>query len=251
MPSPAKLSTEEDYASNPVGPGKTDAVILKAKWASLKAEFIELSITGKDIHWPSLAKKYGFQPQTCRNKASTQKWYAEIEEARLKRESILEQKLSERSSMALDELNKDFMTSEVAIRKRHATVARGLQVKAIARLREFNLADFSPRDTLAMLKLGIEEERFAMGLPETYRGKPEDGSEVSGYEPIAQQLGGHAKVKSLGAFLLKQLQDTSLDSLLAVTDLEVKDAPTPAVQVIAPAPNKPKIIITKRKAENV
>lgn len=185
---------------------KNDATIRRAKWASLKEEFLELSITGKDIHWPTLASKYGFSPQTCRNRASTEKWYNEITERRRLREDILEQKLTERTTLALDKLNSDFATNEVSIRKRHATIARGLQVKAVARLRELELKEFSPRDTIALLKLGLEEERFAMGLSETFKGEIATSDQPSEFKPVMEQMGGHKKVQSLGLKLLQALK---------------------------------------------
>lgn len=236
--------------------GNSDPVIRKAKWAALKEEFIELAITGKDIHWPTLANKYGFNPQTCRNRASTGKWYAEIENRRKLREQVLEQQLSERSKLALDKLNEDFATSEAAVRKRHATIARGLQVKAVARLREFELKDFKPSDVISLLRLGLEEERFALGLPQVYEAPPAADEAHAQYKPIAEQLGGHEKVRKIGLQLLKALQ-TMPDVDDEPTDVEVKaPAPAPVQSIAPPAPaapavSKPKpkvVLVVKKKA---
>lgn len=199
----------------PPGPAKTkdetDATIRKARWASLKEEFLDLSLAGAHIHWPTLADKYKFDVNTVRNRASTQKWYAEIETRRKAREEILDTKLSERTAMALDELNRDFATNEAAIRKRHATMARGLQGRAIARLKEIPLSEFTARDALAMLKLGIDEERFAMGMSQTFEGSSAPPPNTQ-YQPLVDQIGGHQKVQKIGMLLLAAIKDTPLDT---------------------------------------
>lgn len=223
-----------------------DSVIRQAKWESLREEFLELSITGKDIHWPTLAAKYGFEPQTVRNRASRQKWYSEIPKRRAERENILETKLTERTSMALDQLNKDFATNEAAIRKRHAAVARGLQVRAVKRLQEIDMKDFGPRDALAMLKLGLEEERYAMGMPQVFEGA-KDLTAHPEFQPLAQQMGGHKKVQQVGMLLLEALRSTTVaDAIsdaeaagLGPTDVEPKDPTPPAPPEPPKAPTAP------------
>ena len=190
---------------------KADGTIRKAKWASMKEEFIELTITGQGVHWPTLAAKYGFTPATVRNKASVNKWYADIEKRRVEREDVLEKKLTERTTMALDELNRDFATNEAAIRKRHATMARGLQGRAISRLKEIPMTDFTPRDLLAMLKLGIDEERFAMGMSQVYEGAPIESSD-STFRSLVEQIGGHQKVQRIGMVLLNALKGIDLEA---------------------------------------
>ena len=215
-----------------------DVVLRKAKWAAMKEEFIELSITNKGVHWPSLAGKYGFLPTTARNRASTHKWYAEIELRAKERENILEDKLRERTTMALDELNKDFATNEASIRKRHASMARGLQARAVARLKEIPLSDFTARDALAMLKLGIDEERFAMGMPQVYAGAKEVNSHDE-FKPIVEQIGGHQKVQRIGMLLLEALKSAPTEAqLLADSGL----GPTDVTPMYQPVPEGEKIV---------
>lgn len=236
--------------SKKAGPD-SDHVVRQAKWAAMKDEFLELSILGKDVHWPSLSAKYGFEPQTARNRASRQRWYAEIEERRKAREDILETKMVERTSIALDQLNQDFATNEVAIRKRHATMARGLQVRAVTRLKEIPLSDFTPRDALAMLKLGLEEERYAMGMPQVFEGAKEI-QEHPEFNNLAEQMGGHRKVQEIGTALLKALQSADFaeaaaahEAGLGPVDVEVKEVkqppapPTPLSKPPATPPAKP------------
>ncbi len=188
--------------------------VSRAKWASLKEEFLELSITGRDVHWPSLAGKYGFKAQTARHKASTQKWYLEIAERRRLREEVLEDKLTERTTLALEKLNEDFATNEAAIRKRHATMARGLQARAIERIKSLDLKDLTARDALFMLKLGIDEERFALGMAQQYEG-PKETSHSSEFKPVIEQAGGHQRVQKIGMLLLKALQSKEMQDNLS------------------------------------
>lgn len=229
--------------------GETDTIIRKAKWASLKEEFIDLSLKGAAIHWPTLAAKYGFEVNTVRNRASIYKWYAEIENRRKAREEILDAKLTERTALALDELNRDFATNEAAIRKRHATMARGLQGRAIARLKEIPLAEFTARDALAMLKLGIDEERFAMGMSQVFEGANTPPPNTQ-YQPLVDQVGGHQKVQKIGMLLLAALKDTPLDTGdddlttagLSTTDVEPKKASE--YLPVPPASTEPSVQLT-------
>lgn len=209
-----------------------DVVVRKARWNSLKEEFIDAMMNGKPLHWPTLSAKYGFHSQTARNKASTGKWYAEIEERRKAREDILDKKLTERTEKALDVLNKDFATSEVAIRGRHATIARGLQSKAVGELAKRDLKSATLNELLKMLELGIVEERKAMGMKDTADTPPPEDNEVSSvFKPIAEQVGGHKKLQETGALLLKELQKMHGKPL--VEDVEAKPTAEQRVYVDA------------------
>lgn len=188
-------------------------VVNRAKWASLKEEFIELVITGKPVHWPTLADKYGFKVTTVRHKASMEKWYKEIEDRRKQREDILEAKMVERTSAALDKLNQDFATDEAAIRKRHATFARNLQVKALQRIKDIRPDEMSARDALLMLQMGINEERYALGMTQTYEG-PKVSDQNPEFKPVAEQIGGHQRVQKIGLLLLQTLQSKDVDRIL-------------------------------------
>lgn len=246
-------------------PDNADPAVRKARWAAAKEEFLERAISGKDISWPEMSAKYGFKVQTMRNRASLGKWYAEIEKRRAMREDILDKKLTERTTMALDQLNKDFATSEVEIRKRHAIIARGMQVRAVAKLKDIQPEHLSVKEAIALLQFGIIEERRALGLPDTYTGPaPDDDNMTAKFRTVADQVGGHKKVQHLGVALLKALQSPEFEAALQVQDVEIKkpsglsDAqaagleatPTPvspslAAKAVNAVVGKPKIIVRK------
>lgn len=186
----------------------TDA---RNRWATLKEEYFETILAGKHITLAALAEKYGVAAQSVRNKSSKEKWPEAIEKIRQEREKLLTEKLAERTTLALDQLNQEFATNEAEIRKRHALMARGLQVRAVKRLKEIPLEQFSPRDALFMLKLGIEEERRAIGLPDSYVPPPEADSNAE-YRTVAEQVGGHKKVQALGLKLLAALRQQVVDA---------------------------------------
>lgn len=237
----------------------SDATIRKGRWASLKEEFIDAMLTGKPFHWPTMSAKYGFLSQTARNKASSGKWYAEIEQRRKVREEVLDKKLTERTHMALDTLNKDFATNEAAIRARHATIGRGLQSKAIGEIGKRDLTKASLSDLLRMVELGIREERFAMGLPDVAEAPVSDDETASSeFKPLQEQVGGHKKLQAVGALLLKELQKINKGTI-PVQDVEAKPSKDKRVyagdavklQSTAPAPTpKPKAkIVVKSVAK--
>jgi hypothetical protein len=217
---------------------ETGLEVSRAKWNSLKEEFLELTITGKDVHWPTLATKYGFKPTTVRHKASTQKWYAEIEVRRKQREDILEEKLTQRTTLALDKLNQDFATDESAIRKRHATMARQLQVKAYTRLKDLDVKDLTPRDALFMLQMGINEERLALGMSQLYEGPKIGDNGSKEFTPVVEQIGGHQRVQKIGTLLLKALQASDVSEMMGDDEDDAGLTDTKVVTDVKPKDNK-------------
>lgn len=180
------------------------------KWDQLREEYFERMLNGDPITLKDLAEKYGFSHNTVKEKSSDQKWAKQIIKLKEQREQLIGEKLAERTSLVIDKLNDDFATNEVEIRRRHALIARGLQIRAVKRLKEIDMKDFGPRDALAMLKLGLDEERRALGLPEFYVGGFEDKAHPE-YRPVAEQIGGHKKVQAIGLMLLKALKDQTQD----------------------------------------
>ena len=177
------------------------------RWVALREEYVESIIIGQKVPLTKLAAKYGFSPQSVYNRAAKDK-LGELAERRAKeREEILEQRLTERTALALDKLNEDFSTNEAEIRKRHAAIARGLQIKAVNRIKELDLSAFSARDAITMLKLGMEEERKAFGMPEVYVGDTPESAQHPEYRSVAEQIGSHQKVQEIGIALLKAFKD--------------------------------------------
>src|SRR5207302_1986158 len=81
---------------------KNDGLVSKQRWASLHAEYLEMSCSGKTIHVPTLAAKYGFAEQTVRNKMSREHWHDDILKIAKEREKAMTVKLSERSFQAIE-----------------------------------------------------------------------------------------------------------------------------------------------------
>lgn len=179
----------------------------KERWDALREEYFEAIMAGKVVTLHAMAIKYGVNHQSVRNKSSKEKWPAQLEAKKKEREQLVAEKLAERTSLALDQLNQEFVTSEVEIRKRHALMARGLQVRAVKRLKEIPLEAFTARDALTMLKMGLEEERRALGLPEYYVQERDEDKHHGEYKSVAEQIGGHKKIQSIGMQLLKALRE--------------------------------------------
>ncbi len=196
-------------------PGPTEES--KQRWILLKDEYFEGCMSGKVLLMGDLAKKYGFSPQSVRNRSSRDGWPAQIQKLKEQREILLGEKLTERTTIVLDKLNDEFATTELEVRKRHAFTARSLQVRAVNRLKDLPLEAFSPKDALAMLKLGLEEERKALGMPEVYvpQGDTDNHPE---YKSVAEQVGGHRQIQRVGLELLKSLREKIQDA--EYTDIE-------------------------------
>lgn len=227
-----------------------DTILRRARWASLKEEYLDCMIHARPVTWDMLGEKYGFSSQTIRNKASGEGWAKEVAKRKQEASQLVESKMVEATSLATEKLKQDFATNEAAIRSRHASIARALQVKAMARLREFDMKDFKPRDALAMLELGLREERFAVGMKETADPLPEQGTQVpQEYKSVAEAMGGHRKLTKIGMLLLDTIRSQPVEAIMdEPEDVEVKAAPQDAPPPPS-TPAKPTLVIKKAGAQ--
>jgi hypothetical protein len=246
------LYTDNDDYRRKAEQNATDKVVREARWSSLKEEFLELSIKGEFIHWPSLSAKYGFAYQTVRNKSSKDKWGAEIEQRRKAREDFFDSAITARHLEVTKRVHENFSTSEEAIRTRHAEWARAMQEKAFTGLTLRKLEEFKPHELIRLLELGITEERRAMGMKETadLPAPPEEGETIrQGYKSVFEQLGGHHKAQQIGTLLLKELTRTGGKIIMDVDGKEVDEAkpvtgkPVSVYEPVPEAKVKPKIKI--------
>jgi len=104
-----------------------------------------------------VADAWGLQYGTVRNHASNDGWNEELQTAAAKQSA-------EVVKIAQDH----FIYDEVEIRRRQANIAKFAMAKAVERLRNLTLNELSPREAIELLRLGLVEERKALGMPEKY-----------------------------------------------------------------------------------
>jgi hypothetical protein len=176
-----------------------------SSWREIKDEWMLSRLAGKPVSVAELAKRYNISEGTIRNRSSSEKWSAELSDRMESQEAVLSRAMVERSEAALEELRRDFIGSEIEVRRRHAIMARGMQLKAVQRLTLLPPDQLSARDALAMLKLGLDEERRALGYAETYVA-PKSTPLNAEYNEEVVRMADHEQIKTMGVAFLKLLQ---------------------------------------------
>jgi len=188
----------------------------KINWWEVKEVWIQSHLQNAPMSLRDVAKKFKFEYNTIRNKSSAEKWKDELENRLREYEAIVTKKMHDRTNAVLDKLNEEFVGNELEIRQRHASVSRGIQAKAVKKLSSMPIEELSARDAIAMLKLGIDEERRALGLPDMFVKTDNDTTISAEYKTLVAQIGDHNRIKSIGVQLLKFLKEKS--TTLDLTD---------------------------------
>jgi hypothetical protein len=193
----------------------------RADWLLMKEEWMESHLQKKPMNFRQLAEKHKVSWAVVRNKASKGKWVEELE----KRLSAFDLEVAERMKRAAtavtEQLQEDFIGNELEIRRRHAKVARGIQGKALQRISTAEISEMRVSDAIALLKLGMDEERRAMGMPDNYTAPSASGKLHPEYKNIAEQTAEHGSIaKKAGQFLLalKKATEESADLKDLVTE---------------------------------
>ena len=100
-----------------------------------------------------VARAWGIAYKTIRNRASAERWNDQ-----------LRQRMVQQASAVAQRLQSSELVDEIAVRMRHAMVARYAVDKALQRLETLDPEELSPRDLVELLRLGLTEERKALGI---------------------------------------------------------------------------------------
>lgn len=163
-------------------------------WAAAQQRYIAANMTTKDgtprYTYKDVAAEFGVHWGTVRNKAADQGWEDNLKKAIRDRDQAVHQKLVERNAHAMEVLAKEMANQEASVRRRHLNLSRHLQKLAHDKLQELKPEDITVRDAIELLKLGIGEERRALGMSDkidVYTGDrrikeftPSDADEVLG-----------------------------------------------------------------------
>lgn len=197
-------------------------------WVALKETWMRAHMNNESMSLEEAGKMYGASKSTVWNRSSQERWAEELAFRIKNRDDIVGEAIKARSEEAMARLQEDYVTNEAEIRKRHAMIARGVQAKAVRRLQAVKIEDMKVSDAISLLKLGLDEERRALGLAEVY--DPTGGTAAGNtlpaeYKPLTLQFAEHKKTQELGVELLKRLQSIArARSPTEVSDAVILDA---------------------------
>jgi len=151
------MAEQTEYISPPpVEKPKTAPI----DWPALKEEWMAENLDPKrerNFTLKALALRHSVAEGTVRNKASDGSWRKELKD-----------RAKERAEILAKETKKRGMFNELEVRERLFKLGRGIQSKGLEKLQELTTSDFSAREAIDMLKLGVDIERRAIGLPDEF-----------------------------------------------------------------------------------
>jgi len=145
-----------------------------ANWASLREEWLERNLEDDALNLTDFARQKGLKESTVINRARTEQWAEELQARRANLDTATKTALVEASAAMTSELaffrkyharvQEKIATDELEARLRHAAIARGVIQMALDGLARLHLDDLRPRELIDLLKLGLGEEREALGI---------------------------------------------------------------------------------------
>jgi hypothetical protein len=148
-------------AQKPSVPSNKPKVKPTPKWSVIKLDFFQQNTKAGITHkftLGDLAKKHGLSYGHVRNVASKEHWQDELDEL-----------LKDKPKLAIQATKQLAIVNEIEVRLRQATISRKAIDKAIAALDLVPADKLEVKDAINLLKLGLEQERKALGIPEDVR----------------------------------------------------------------------------------
>ncbi len=172
-------------------------------WRTIKTDWIakNLRVGQKPFTLKQVAKKWNVAYGTVKNKAYRYGWRGQLTES-----------ISDRDKRSLKEVRDRAMWDETEVRLRQAGMARVATAKAVEALKYIKASDLSPNEAFRLLKLGLEQERRALGIPNVmppeHQPPPED---KYGNESVEDRMARVRKYRDLADRLRKFVSDREKD----------------------------------------
>lgn len=179
--------------------GATRKPAASVEWIKIKAKYLTENLRtdrATPYSYTDIAREFGVVPGTVRNRASKEKWKDALLDA-------VREKAENDVNVAKEATSFD----EAETRHRQATYARVAQAKAILRLRDLDASSLTIREAIDLLKLGLNEERSALGLPNEYIAA-QDRDDLE--SPMAKAR-RYSELKDLGLNLVEFLTKKAAD----------------------------------------
>lgn len=168
----------------------------KIDWTPIKTDFMTENLI-RDRQSPfslkELASKWHLSYRTVRNHAHKEKWGDE-----------LRQRVFEMNRKSLDVVQEQRSFDEAEVRTRQADAAREMLDLALSKLRTIRPQDLSKKEAIELLRIGLNEERRALGLADRYELKAQVNSQER-YSPVEEMIKGHQQIEILALRLLSSI----------------------------------------------
>ncbi len=166
-------------------------------WRTIKTDWIakNLRVGQKPFTLKQVAKKWGVAYGTVKNKAYRDGWRGQLADS-----------ISDRDKRSLKEVRARAMWDETEVRLRQARVARAAMAKALKAIIQIKQKDLTVSMATRMLKMGLEQERRALGIPKL--SPPEHHPPTDDeYESVEDKMARVRKFRDLADRFLKFISD--------------------------------------------
>lgn len=168
----------------------------KIDWVPIKTDFITENLN-RDRQSPfslkELAYKWHLSYKTVRNHAHKEKWGEE-----------LRQRVFDLNRRSLDVVQEQRSIDEAEVRTRQADAAKEMLDLALAKLRTLRPQDLSKKEAIELLRIGLTEERRALGLADRYELKAQVNSQDR-FSPVEEMIKGHQQIEILALRILTSI----------------------------------------------
>ncbi len=169
-------------------------------WRTIKIDWLakNLRVGQKPFTLKQVATKWNVAYGTVKNKAYRDGWRGQLADF-----------ISDRDKRSLKEVRNRAMWDETEVRLRQAGMARVATAKA---LKYIKASDLSPNQAITLLKLALEQERRALGIPDVmppeHQPSPED---KYGNESVEDRMARVRKYRELADRFRKFVSDRDKD----------------------------------------
>jgi hypothetical protein len=165
-------------------------------WEAAKIEFITESLKratrSETLTLKEFAEQLGISYGQLRNMAGKGNWKEE-----------LKQRMRFREEKAVRRATEYEAINEAEIRTRQAKFARLASNKAITKLNLIDPATLTVREAIELLRLGLIEERRALGLPDAFTFAPPTKDEHGDYQSVITHINRQRELSDLSKKLLE------------------------------------------------
>lgn len=197
------------------GPKKDESFLpLDMTWELVKHIFIHRNLNADltmPVTYAHLAAEFGISESAIKYHAAKEKWTDLLASLRKERESVVK---------AMHRVYE--VIPEMQVRARQAEFARVAAQKALERIQDLDAQKLTVKEAVLLLRLGLQEERRAMGIPDVLpQGPNMDQPPINGDEggTVEQAVRDHEEIKSLGMSLM-DFAKRRLGNLPPVSDAE-------------------------------
>lgn len=150
--------------------------------------------------YKDLAKKFNIAEKTVRTHAAKGKW-----------QNKLNEKLLEQKQEIVSKVQAQQIVSEAEIRLRQAEISQKMIDKAMVKFESISSEDLSVKQAIELIKIGMVEQRKALGLPDKYEVTNLNKNSEE-YVSVEARIKRFEKTDELAAKLLDYICDNAIQS---------------------------------------